>query len=111
MKTLFKTGLTALTLGTLLMADLVLLGVALVPDAHAILGVRRRTAVVAGATVHAADSAQMAQSQQQAANKKHPLGPTAVMPDIGHFCKFLIVNRQRLLLQSAVRLPAKQSSH
>jgi predicted lipid-binding transport protein (Tim44 family) len=67
MKTLFKTGLTAMTLGTLLMADLAVLGMALVPDAHAVLGVRRRTAVVAGATVHAADSAQMAQSQQQAA--------------------------------------------
>jgi len=42
----------------------------LVPDANAILSVRRRTAVVAGATVRAADSAQMAQSQQQAAAAK-----------------------------------------
>jgi biotin carboxyl carrier protein len=46
-------------------------GFQLVPDAHAILGVRRRTrrrtAVVVGTTVHAADSAQIAQSQQQAA--------------------------------------------
>ena len=51
----------------MLIADIPLLPVQLVPEAHAVFGVRRRTAVVAGATVHAADSAQMAQSQQQAA--------------------------------------------
>ena len=51
----------------MLMADVPLLPVQLVPEAQAILGVRRRTAVVVGATVHAADSAQMAQAQQQTA--------------------------------------------
>ncbi len=56
---------TALVL--MLLTEITLLSAVLVPDAHAILGTRRRTAVVVGATVHAADSAQMAQSQQQAA--------------------------------------------
>jgi hypothetical protein len=51
----------------MLIADVPLLPVQLVPEAQAILGVRRRTAVVVGATVHAADSAQMAQAQQQTA--------------------------------------------
>jgi len=51
----------------MLMADVPLLPVQLVPDADAILGTRRRTAVVVGASVHAADSAQMAQAQQQTA--------------------------------------------
>jgi len=39
----------------------------MVPEANAVLGVRRRTAVVVAAEVSAADSAKMAQSQQQAA--------------------------------------------
>jgi hypothetical protein len=39
----------------------------MVPEAGAILGVRRRTAVVVAASVSAEDSAKMAQSQQQAA--------------------------------------------
>jgi hypothetical protein len=44
-----------------------LLPVPLVSDANAIIGVRRRTAVVVGTEVHAADEAQIAQSQQQTA--------------------------------------------
>jgi hypothetical protein len=55
--------------------DLPSLQVQLLPDAHAQYGIRnrtrrrtrRRTAVVVGSSVHAADSAQIAQSQQQAA--------------------------------------------
>jgi len=39
----------------------------MVPEADAVLGVRRRTAVVVGASVAAADSAKVAGSQQQAA--------------------------------------------
>jgi hypothetical protein len=39
----------------------------MVPEANAILGVRRRTAVVTAAVVESADSAKVAQSQQQAA--------------------------------------------
>ena len=41
--------------------------VLLAPEADAVLGVRRRTAVVVGASVAAADSAKVAGSQQQAA--------------------------------------------
>ena len=62
MKTMLKIAIVATGLVMMLIADL-----ALVPEAQAILGTRRRTAVVAGATVHAADSAQMAQAQQQTA--------------------------------------------
>jgi predicted lipid-binding transport protein (Tim44 family) len=51
----------------MLLTEVPLLPMQLVPDAHAILGVRRRTAVVVGTEVHAADSAQMAQAQQQTA--------------------------------------------
>jgi hypothetical protein len=67
MKTIPKIALVAIALVLMFIADIPLLPVQLVPEAHAVFGVRRRTAVVAGATVHAADSAEMAQSQQQAA--------------------------------------------
>jgi hypothetical protein len=67
MKTILKIAVVAIALVLMLFVDVPLLPVQLVPEAEAVLGVRRRTAVVAGATVHAADSAQMAQSQQQAA--------------------------------------------
>lgn len=67
MKTILKIAATTMVLVLMLIADIPFLPVQLVPEAHAIFGVRRRTAVVVGATVHAADSAQMAQSQQQAA--------------------------------------------
>ena len=63
MKTILKIAVVAATLGVMLMADVSLL----VPEAHAILGVRRRTAVIVGASVEAADSAKMAQAQQQTA--------------------------------------------
>jgi hypothetical protein len=50
------------------------LGLQGVPEAHAVLGVRRRTArrtaVVVGTSVHAAVSAQMAQAQQKAATSQ-----------------------------------------
>jgi hypothetical protein len=67
MKTMLKLAVVALALGMMLVADLTFLDVPLVPEAHAILGVRRRTAVVVGATVHAEDSAQMAKAQEQTA--------------------------------------------
>ena len=67
MKTILMIAVVATALVMMLIADVPLLPVPLVPEAHAILGVRRRTAVVVGATVHAADSAQMAQAQQQTA--------------------------------------------
>ncbi|MDZ7579919.1 MAG: hypothetical protein U5R30_04655 [Deltaproteobacteria bacterium] len=77
MKTILKIAVIPITLVVMLMADIPLLPVQLVPEAHAILGVRRRTAVVVGATVHAADSAQMAQAQQQAAAAATPAPPPA----------------------------------
>lgn len=64
MKTMRNIAVGATALVLTLIADVAPL---LVPEAHAILGTRRRTAVVVGTTVHAADSAQMAQSQQQTA--------------------------------------------
>ena len=67
MHTLRRIAAVAMALVVMLMADVPLLPVSLVPEAQAILGTRRRTAVVVGATVHAADSAQMAQAQQQTA--------------------------------------------
>jgi hypothetical protein len=87
MKTIFKTTVVATALLLMLMADVPflleraispllesdvpLLFEQLVPEAHAIFGVRRRTrrrtAVVVGSSVRAADSAQIAQAQQQTA--------------------------------------------
>jgi biotin carboxyl carrier protein len=67
MRTLLKISVIATGLVGMLIADAPLLPMQLVPDAHAILGVRRRTAVVVGTEVHAADEAQMAQAQQQTA--------------------------------------------
>jgi predicted lipid-binding transport protein (Tim44 family) len=62
MKTMLRIAVVAAGLVMMVIADL-----ALVPEAHAIFGTQRRTAVVVGATVHAADSAQTAQAEQQAA--------------------------------------------
>jgi hypothetical protein len=67
MKPILKIAATTIALVLMLFADLPFLPVQVVPEAQAILGVRRRTAVVVGASVHAADSAQMAQAQQQTA--------------------------------------------
>lgn len=71
MKTILKITVLAAALGSMLIADIPLLPVQLVPEADAILGVRRRTrrrtAVIVGASVHAADSAQIAAAQQQTA--------------------------------------------
>lgn len=75
MKAILKIAVTASSLAFMLFADVSILFVELVPDAEAIFGVRRRTAVVAcsagAATAHATDSAVMAQSQQQAASAQH----------------------------------------
>jgi hypothetical protein len=67
MSTLLKISVVATSLGAMLIVDAPLLPLQLVPDAHAILGTRRRTAVVVGTEVHAADEAQMAKSEQQTA--------------------------------------------
>lgn len=79
MKTILKISVLATALLFMLFADVPLifeqnappLFEQLVPEAHAILGVRRRTrrrtAVVVGTTVHAEDEAQIQQAQQQTA--------------------------------------------
>jgi hypothetical protein len=75
MKTTLKVAVLGICLVLMLLIDappqVPFPGLQLVPEAHAIFGVRRRTArrtaVVVGTSVHAADSAQMAQQQQQTA--------------------------------------------
>jgi predicted lipid-binding transport protein (Tim44 family) len=67
MNTIPKIAVVTTGLVGMLLTEVPLLPMQLVLDAHAILGVRRRTAVVVGTEVHAADSAQMAQAQQQTA--------------------------------------------
>lgn len=71
MKRTIRIAIIALTLVLMLLADVPILLVKLVPEAEAILGVRRRTArrtaVVVGSAVRAEDSAQIAQANQQAA--------------------------------------------
>jgi hypothetical protein len=66
MKTLLKIAVVATALVMMLLVDVPLPYVQLVPEAHAILGVRRRSFVV-GASVGAATASAAAQSQQSAA--------------------------------------------
>ncbi len=67
MKTILKISAIAIVLGSMLMADVPFLPVQLVPEAQAIFGVRRRTAVVAYSAGAASGEAAAAASQQQAA--------------------------------------------
>ena len=71
MKTLFKITVLGTCSFLMLLIDAPpqapYLGLQLVPEAHAILGVRRRTAVATAVVVSSADSAKMAQQQQQTA--------------------------------------------
>jgi hypothetical protein len=67
MKTTFKIAVIAITLVMMLLADVPLLRMQLVPEAQAIFGVRRRTAVVAYSAGAASGEAAAAASQQQAA--------------------------------------------
>ena len=66
MKTILKISVIAVVFGSILMADVPFLPVQLVPEAQAIFGVRRRTAVVAY-SAGAASASAAAASQQQAA--------------------------------------------
>jgi hypothetical protein len=75
MKTILKIAVVTNSLVLMLIADLPLLPVQLVPEAQAILGVRRRTAVVAYSAGKASGEA-AASSQQQAA----PAQPAAAAP-------------------------------
>ena len=69
MKTVLKITATTLFLVLMLIVDIPILPVELVPEAQAILGVRRRTARRTAVIVHSADesAASAAASQQQAA--------------------------------------------
>ena len=70
MKTIMKIAATTIVLVLTLIADISLLSFELVPEAHAIFGVRRRTAVVAysiGKSSAASASAAAASQQQSAA--------------------------------------------
>lgn len=67
MKTIVKISVVAGALALMLIADIPLLSELLVPEAHAVLGVRRRTAVVAAEVGAAEGSKAAAASQQQAA--------------------------------------------
>jgi hypothetical protein len=81
MKTMIKISVVAITLVMMLMADLPLLRLQMVPEAQAIFGVRRRTAVVAysagvaTATAAAASQQQAAAAQQKAAAAASPAPP------------------------------------
>jgi hypothetical protein len=79
MKTMLKIAVVATALVFMLMADVALLHVPLVPKAHAILGTRRRTAVVAYSAGEAAASKQQAPTaqQQQPAAAPPPAPPPA----------------------------------
>jgi hypothetical protein len=82
MKTILKISVVAITLALMLIADLPLLPVQLVPEADAILGVRRR-AVRRGVIVgEAAASSQQAATQQPAPAQQQaaPAAPAAPPP-------------------------------
>ena len=78
MKTILKIAVIAICLILMLIADLPLLPVQLVPEAEAVLGVRRRTAVVAYSAGAAKGSAAAA-SSQPAAPAQQP-APAAAPP-------------------------------
>ena len=67
MKTILKISVIAIVLGSMLMADVPFLPIQMVPEAQAIFGVRRRTAVVAYSAGAASGEAKAAASSQQAA--------------------------------------------
>jgi len=66
-----KIAATGMVLGLMIIADIPLLPVKLVPEAQAVFGVRRRTAVVA----YSAGKASASSSQQQAAAVQQPAAP------------------------------------
>jgi hypothetical protein len=67
MKMILKISVIAIVLGSMLMADVPFLPIQMVPEAQAIFGVRRRTAVVAYSAGAASGEAKAAAASQQAA--------------------------------------------
>ena len=99
MKTICKWVVVAIALVFMLITDVPLLFVQLVPDAHAILGVRRRTArrtaVVLGSAASAGVAAanpQTADAQQQAAQSASAVPIGTVVPAIPGGCTSVVVN-------------------
>lgn len=74
MKTRTKIAAATIVLSVMLLADIPLLPVQLVPEAQAIFGVRRRTAVVAysAGAAEARRAAEMSQQQEAAAQQQAP---------------------------------------
>jgi len=78
MKTIVKIAVLAISLVLMLIADIPLLPVQLVPEADAILGVRRRAfrrGVVVGETAAATEAAAASQQQAAAAHQQTPAAP------------------------------------
>lgn len=108
MKTIFKPVMVATALVFMLFADVPLMFVQLVPDAHAVLGVRRRTArrtaVIVGSAASAQTAAaqeQTAAAQQQTAATQQPAAPPpstsavpigTVVPSLPGGCASVVVN-------------------
>ena len=86
MKTMLKISVIAISLAFMLLADVPFLPIKLVPEAQAIFGVRRRTAVVAysagaaTASAAAASQEQAAAAQQQAAAAKQQAAAAPAPP-------------------------------
>lgn len=83
MKTIFKRVMLAVALVFMLIADVPILFEQLVPDAHAILGVRRRAVrrgVVIGASMSAASATEAAAQQQTAAAQQQSATAASVPP-------------------------------
>jgi hypothetical protein len=77
MKTTFKIAILATSLVLMLIADVPLLPEQLVPEADAIMGVRRRTRRRTAVVVGSAAAARTVASQQQAAAAQQPAAPAA----------------------------------
>ena len=79
MKTVFKTALAFIAVALLLLADVPILFEQLVPDAHAIFGVRRR-ALRRGVIIGAASATAVESSQQAAAAQQQTAAPASPAP-------------------------------
>jgi hypothetical protein len=77
MKTTFKIAILATSLVLMLIADVPLLPEQLVPEADAIMGVRRRTRRRTAVVVGSAAAARTVATQQQAAAAQQPAAPAA----------------------------------
>ena len=79
MKTIFKTALAFIAVAIILIADVPILFEQLVPEAHAIFGVRRR-ALRRGVIIGAASATAVESSQQAAAAQQQTAAPASPAP-------------------------------